>query len=103
MVAGPVERWPFEEPPDAAASTRTRVLRGEDWIHQVYRALDGATWKFEPHGLAPRSEPAVVPLREIVALDPSVAALADLPPGWYAWRDRKGDRWQRARRAEDER
>jgi hypothetical protein len=29
-------------------------------------------------------------------LDPSLRAVADLPPGWVAWRERPGDAWSRA-------
>ncbi len=103
MGAGQADRtWPFEDPPDAAAFTCWRILRGEEWIHYVAHDEDDGGWQFQPHGFAPESEAAVVALREIVALDPSVTALADLPPGWCAWRDRKGAPWQRSERSDDE-
>jgi hypothetical protein len=31
-----------------------------------------------------------------VAKDPSVLELADLPPGWHAWRRSRDAPWQRA-------
>ena len=40
---------------------------------------------------------AVVGLDEIVKLDASVRDVADLPPGWHAWRRSKSSPWQRAR------
>jgi hypothetical protein len=38
----------------------------------------------------------VVSLRSVVALDPSLAELADLPLGWQAWRDQPTGQWNRA-------
>jgi hypothetical protein len=99
----PDRTWPFADPPTATAFTCWRILRGEEWIHYVTRDEAGGGWRFQPHGLAPQSESAVVALREIVALDPSVRVLADLPAGWCAWRDRKGAPWVRAQRGPDER
>ncbi len=103
MVPGePDLTWPFEDPPDAAARTCWRILRGEEWIHYVSHDARGGAWQFQPHVRAPESEGAVVALREILAVDPSVATLADLPVGWCARRERKGAPWQRSRRSDDE-
>ncbi|WP_017457742.1 hypothetical protein [Kosakonia sacchari] len=33
-------------------------------------------------------------LKNIVDLDPSIADLAGLQPGWHAWRDSKESKWQ---------
>ncbi len=87
--------WPFADPPNTAVFTCWRILRGEEWIHYVAHDADDGAWQFHPHGFAPESEAAVIGLGEMVALDPTVAALADLPPGWCAWRDRKDEPWQR--------
>jgi|RhiMetdeSRZDD1v2_1073273.scaffolds.fasta_scaffold342507_2 hypothetical protein len=35
---------------------------------------------------------------EIVRFDPTVQELADLPLGWYAWRNAVGEPWQRRER-----
>jgi hypothetical protein len=35
-------------------------------------------------------------LKAIVAHDPSIAQLGDLPLGWCAWRESPNDPWQRA-------
>jgi hypothetical protein len=34
-------------------------------------------------------------LHEIVKLDSSVVELADMPPGWHAWRRSKCEPWVR--------
>ncbi len=79
-----------------------RILRGEEWIHFVSHDEGDGAWQFQPHLFAPESEAAVVALKTIVALDPSVSVLSDLPLGWCAWRDAKSATWQRARRSEYE-
>ncbi len=94
--------WAFPDAPDANVLTRWRILRGEEWIQYVAHDEGDYGWRFHPHLLAPESETAVVSLHTIVAIDPSVTALADLPPGWCAWRDRKTAPWQRARQADHE-
>ncbi len=100
MTSGQSDRtWPFADPPDVSVQTCWRILRGEEWIHYVSHDGGDGAWQFQPHGYAPQSEAATVALREIVALDPTVGVLADLPVGWCAWRDRKGAPWQRAERA----
>ena len=38
----------------------------------------------------------VVSLRSLYDRDPSLADLADLPMGWYAWRETLGETWRRA-------
>ncbi len=90
--------WAFRDPPDANVVTCWRILRGEEWIHFVSHDEEDGAWRFKPSLLAPESESAIVPLRTIVALDPSVALLSDLPTGWCAWRDAKSAPWQRARK-----
>ncbi len=90
--------WTFPDAPDANVFTCWRILRGEEWIHFVSHDESDGGWRFKPHLLAPESESAVVALKAIVALDPSIAMLADLPEGWCAWRDAKTAPWQRARK-----
>ncbi len=94
--------WAFADPPSATVVTCWRILRGEEWIHYVSHDEGGRAWEFHPHMFAPESETAVVPLRTIVALDPTVSVLSDLPAGWCAWRDAKSAPWQRARRSDHE-
>jgi hypothetical protein len=56
-------------------------------------------WQFQTDEPGPpnESDAAVVGLGKIVELDESIAELADLPPGWHAWRESQSSVWQRAR------
>jgi hypothetical protein len=42
-----------------------------------------------------RSELALVPLQQVVDVDPSLNETADLPPGWRAWRLSKEGPWEK--------
>lgn len=58
---------------------------GGDW-----QLLCGAT-----HG--PGERPRVVGLNHLLARDPSLQTILDLPDGWEAERDGLGDQWTRRR------
>jgi hypothetical protein len=103
MTAAEIDgAWAFGDPPTRDVATCWRILRGEEWIHYVAHDAGDGAWAFHPHLFAPVSESARVALKTIVALDPSVTILSDLPPGWCAWRDAKGAPWQRARQSDHE-
>ncbi len=89
--------WPFVDAPNVAVFTSWRILRGQDWIHYVTHDEEDGAWQFHPNsGPTPPSDAALVALHEMVAHDPSLAELADLPIGWCAWRDSEKSPWQRA-------
>jgi hypothetical protein len=88
--------WPFEAPPNVAVITSRAIVAGEEWIAFVSHDEGDGGWQFhgpEPIGV---DEAVVVALRSILAKDGSIAALADLPEGWQAWRDGPDAAWQRA-------
>lgn len=93
-------QWAFDDPPNLAVFTSASVLRKEDWIHLVIHAGDDESiwWEFHPYK-APlgECEATVAGLNAIVAIDPTVAELHDLPLGWCAWRSRSDSRWLRKR------
>ncbi len=89
------EVWPFDQPPNCAVFTlRTIVFDGEP-ILQVAHDEDDHGWQFLNGQDADVANAAVVLLKEIVALDPTVLEVADLPPGWIAVRDEVGGAWRR--------
>lgn len=88
--------WPFADPPNVAVFTSIRVLEDGAPIQFVAHDEEDGAWEFHPGpGPTPSAEAAVVALREIVDLDPSVAELHDLPVGWQAWLDSPPSRWRR--------
>src|SRR6266849_396117 len=87
--------WPFDQPPDCAVFTTTRVLRGGQPITHVYHDADDHGWQFHYPGEKTSADAMIVALKEICYYDPTVAEVADLPPGWRAIRTGVGQPWNR--------
>lgn len=93
-----MDNWPFEQPPNEAVLTTKAVLDG-GWIFRASRDDDDGMWQFHtPEGNQDLREEdgRLVSLQLVWQLDPSVAELADLPPGWTAWREAIGKPWSRS-------
>jgi hypothetical protein len=97
-----MSRCPFDEPQNLAVISNRKVIFGGEWIALVAHDEDGGGWQFLSHETSPLKEgdAVIVSLREILRLDPSIAALADLPLGWRAWRRSKDSPWQRSKTAQ---
>lgn len=91
------DSWPFSDPPRAAVFTSKKIFEHNGWIQRVTHDEDDGAWQFHPEGGTAESEAQVVSLKTIAYLDPSILSLADLPPGWCAWRTTKQDHWKRDR------
>jgi hypothetical protein len=93
-------RWPFDDPPDAEVITLDRILEGRAPIllvtHDDDEGEDGCAWQFLDDEHVFEDDARVVLLGEIVQLDPSLAELADLPPGHFARRPDPSSPWTRS-------
>src|SRR5262245_36581929 len=88
--------WPFDQPRNAASITlRSIAFEGAPILYVTHDADDDA-WQFLGGESVREADACVVGLGEIVALDPSLLELADLPPGWHAWRESTASAWCRA-------
>lgn len=90
--AGP---WPFDQAPDAAAITTTRVLDDAYPILVVTHYEDDHSWGFTCGTTDEPSNGAVITMAEALAIDPSLREVADLPVGWTARRESLGAQWSR--------
>ena len=92
------DAWPFGDPPNLATISTRPVMDGVSWIALVSHDEVDESWQFiGPEG--PLQDQAMaVGLGCVFELDRSIAALADLPLGWQAWRDGPEEPWQRAPR-----
>lgn len=97
-ISIPNPDWPFDQPPNCATITLKSIIFGGAPILHVSHDADDHGWQFLDGGNVEISNAAVVALAEIVELDPSVFAIADLPIGWCAKRVSKTDNWERAPR-----
>jgi hypothetical protein len=94
--------WPFGDPKNVAVITVRQIVREGKPILRVSHDEDDGGWQFLEWG-TPRMEDAMVlALEEIVAIDPSVCELTDLPYGWRATRRSPSEPWQREPKLEVE-
>jgi hypothetical protein len=87
--------WPFDQPRNCAVITLRQIAHGLQPIVHVTHDSDDHGWQFLGWENARREDASIVCLSHIVELDPSVLQLADLPPGWHAWRQSPEEAWSR--------
>ena len=94
--------WPFADPRDTAVFTVAKILEGWEPILRVTHDAEDGAWQFLPgHDRFNEQDARVVALEQIVALDHSVALVANLPLGGRAWRKAAHLPWQRATETKD--
>ena len=81
--------WPFDQTPNTAAITTQQVLEGHPVCLVVHYADDHSR-AFQCGTSNEVEDGRVFSMEEAVALDPSIVEIADLPPGWIAWREQPG-------------
>ena len=87
--------WRFSQPPDCAVVTLRSIVRGGAPVLHVTRDAEDDGWQFLGGDTPAEADAMVVGLAEMLAIDPGLEALADLPAGWHAWREHAGDAWTR--------
>jgi hypothetical protein len=90
-----MDDWPFDQPPNCASLTVRQILRDRGPILHVCHDADDHGWQFLGWADAEVADGMEVCLSEILRLDPSIREVADLPPGWHAWRRAIGETWVR--------
>lgn len=87
----------FNESPMLGVITTSRVLAGEPILMVTHDEDDGG-WQFLCGTTNDPTQGRIVHLAALVARDPTLQELADLPLGWVAWRRTAADAWTRERR-----
>ena len=90
-----VDDWPFDQDRNAAAITTRQVLREGYPILSVVHYADDHSWSFSCGTTSDVNDGLVVGMGCIVEMDPTLATIADLPPGWSASREAVGSAWER--------
>jgi hypothetical protein len=88
--------WPFDQPSNCAVFTIRQILEGAEPILHVTHDLDDEGWQFLGRGDAKVEDCKIVGLGEMVSKDASLYKLADMPPGWHAWRKSVNEPWIKA-------
>jgi hypothetical protein len=87
--------WAFDQEPNVAAITTRQVLREAHPILHVVHYSDDHSWAFTCGTTDDPEDGLVVGMGEILDMDPSLAGIADLPPGWIASREKVSGEWTR--------
>ena len=93
--------WPFDDPVDTAAFCTEGVAQRRLPALQVTHDIDG-DWQFLDASSDDPGQPVIACLGCVLEHDPTLAQIADLPPGWSAWRDEAGGEWERWEREYEE-
>jgi len=95
LLTGAAENnWPFDQPKSLAVITLKQIVVGKVKILRVTHDANDHGWQFlNPNVEIIESNASVVSLGQIAKLDPSILELANLPPGWSAWRTKVGEKW----------
>jgi hypothetical protein len=85
--------WKFDQPPNCGVITTKQIAAGKGPVLHVTHDLDDHGWQFLGGEDAGTEDAAIVGLSCIVDMYPEVVALAEMPPGWHAWRRSPADAW----------
>ncbi len=87
--------WQFDDPPYLEVISLSRILSGGSSVRLVTRDNDDGSWQFLDGEHVFEREAIVVTLGEMIDFDATLAELAELPIGWYAWRASGELPWKR--------
>ena len=87
--------WPFDQGEAVAAITTRQVVREGLPVLQVSHYAHDHSWAFTCGTTNNEADALVLSMKEIIDSDSSLLSIADLPPGWIAWRNSVGAPWQR--------
>ncbi len=89
-----MNNWPFDQAKNVAAITTRGVLEERLPVLTVIHFSDDHSWAFLCGTMNETSDGRVITMEQAWNIDPSIAEISDLPPGWIAWRSRVGGEWQ---------
>lgn len=90
-----MKAWIFDQAPNVAALTTRQVIENRLPIRSVVHYSDDHSWAFLCGTSNRKEDGRVIGMGEVLSLDPTVATIADLPPGWCACREAIGAPWIR--------
>jgi len=90
-----MNEWPFDQAPSVAAITTRQVIKEGLPILTVVHYSDDHSWVFVCGTSNATEDGRVIGMGTALRLDPTLATIADLPPGWWAQRRGVGEAWIR--------
>ena len=95
------EEWPFDQPKNCAVFTLKQIMNREISILAVYHDLEDDGWQFVSNTELSMEDAMMVTLESVANLDPSVLGVANIKPGYHAWRASYGSPWTVAKTPEE--
>lgn len=89
--------WPFDQAPNVVAITTRQVLDEGYPILSVVHYDDDDSWAFTCGISNDVADGRCMCMASALEIDPTLAEIADLEPGWGAWREVVGGEWHRYR------
>lgn len=90
-----IDKWPFDQPRNCAVLTVRQILDQSQPVLHVTHDSEDHGWQFLAWETPNVEDAKAVALETMIAIDPSLLELADLAPGWHAWRRTVNDPWTR--------
>ncbi|MGJ7512665.1 hypothetical protein [Variovorax sp. GT1P44] len=87
--------WPFDSPPSTECLTVRSIVEGVKPVLMASRDAKDGAWQFLTGDAFDAADEMVVSLTSMVDRDPTLVQLADVRPGWMAWREDGGAPWSR--------
>ena len=85
--------WPFDQPPNCATVVSNSIIEKRKPILYVSHDEDDHGWQFLDNESEELDDLCIVGLGHILEVDPSMAGLASLEPGWQATRADISSEW----------
>lgn len=96
-----MEDWPFDQAPNVAAITTRQVLQDGLPILSVVHYSEDHSWAFVCGTSNAVEDGRVIGMGTALKIDPTLASIADLAPGWHASRAAVGQPWTRRPNPDD--
>lgn len=88
--------WLFDQPRNCAAISLRQIVKEAAPVLLVSHDKDDHGWQFLDGSESSSSADAmIVSMSQVIESDPTLFELADLPPGWRAWRESVNEPWVR--------
>lgn len=87
--------WPFDQEKNVAAiSTKQVVDQGLPILLAIHYE-DDHSWAFLCDTTDEEGDSTLITMEQITMMDPSLKSIADLEPGWVAYRESIEDEWEK--------
>jgi hypothetical protein len=91
-----MDAWPFDQAPNVAAVTTRAVLEGAPVLLVVHYS-DDHSWAFLDGPDLSEQDSRIAGMGTMLKRDPTLASIAELPPGWVARRRAPSEPWAAAK------